>query len=363
MRYPVRKTIPSVALLLVFSLASCGSPSNAPDDSDAAGGDAAPCEGERLVLAQSNPGLPRFPSYVADHAGYFEDTGLEVEFVETESGANAIAAVVGGSADIVPETFDSLLRARNEGADLVAFASYADEFISNVVVKRSVLEERGVSESSSPEEKAAVLQGLKIGITSPGSSTDSIARTILRGQGLNPDTDATIVPIGGSAMAAAFTQDRIDALVLSSPIADLAAEEGDGVVLFNLSQGEYEPLSGLLSVAAMATQSTIEDRPEALTCYTVAITRALQLIEDDPSAAAEAGYQEFEGVLDRDIFDIGLDGSIGAYSSSPVITEESAQSVIEVINELSPEPLNVEVEETFNTDIAEAAVDAMEAGN
>lgn len=50
---------------------------------------------------------------------------------------------------------------------------------------------------------------------------------------------------GGGPILAAFSQGRIDGFVLSSPTSDMALLKYNGVLLIDMSRGEFEELRGI----------------------------------------------------------------------------------------------------------------------
>jgi len=338
----------SAAVLAVAVIASATACAAKPGGAESeAGSSDGPCAGKSLTVAQANPGYPRLPVYVARYGGLFAETGLTVKFAETDAGADAAAALVGGSADVSAGTFGDVLLAQTQGADIATFAATGYEEISNLVIKKSVMGEAGLSESSSADSKIKALKGRTIGVTSPGSSTDILVRAAMIQQGLDPDKDANITPVGASAMAAAFTRGQLDAFMLSSPSADAAAEAGDGVVAVNFAQGEYKPISGPLSMVMNTTPKTAESKGEELACFTDALQQALTLMKDDPEKAKEYAWQEFDGVVERGQFDATIDDSISAFATSTDVDTKTIQERKDFVSLVEPDVADVPVESTY----------------
>lgn len=323
--------------------------------SEAGGAASASCEGEALTLTQSTSGFLYLPSYVAEGAGFYEDNGLDMEIVDLGGGSESIAAIVGGSADIALSAYSSLVNAREEGAPIITVGALMSQYASNLVMSGSAAEAAGITADSSVEEKIAALKGLTIGITSPGSGTDQLIRFMLTSEGLDPDNDATILPIGGgSEMLAAFKQGQIDAFALSSPTSNLAVAEDDGILLFNLSEGEYPPLDGFLYIVSMVNESFATDRPEVITCFETAIQQALDLIQDDPDAAMEAALPVAFEDLDPDIYAEAFEGNRAAYVESVVVDEELAQRAVDFLAEFDESAADIDIPSTIDNGPAEA---------
>ena len=77
------------------------------------------------------------------------------------------------------------------------------------------------------DEKLKRLHGVKIGITSPGSSTDEFMRTIMLVRGMDPSRDVQLQPIGiGAPMVAAMEAGATDGFAFMSPFTDMAVSQG-----------------------------------------------------------------------------------------------------------------------------------------
>ena len=82
------------------------------------------------------------------------------------------------------------------------------------------------------DEKIKRLHGLRIGITSPGSSTDEFMRTILEVRGMDPATAVRLQPIGiGAPMVAATEGGSIDGFAFMSPFTDMIVSKGEGQII------------------------------------------------------------------------------------------------------------------------------------
>ncbi len=60
------------------------------------------------------------PLTVVDRLGYFKDDGLDVEISDFPGGAQALQALIGGSADVVAGAFDHTIQMQAKGQPIVA---------------------------------------------------------------------------------------------------------------------------------------------------------------------------------------------------------------------------------------------------
>jgi ABC-type nitrate/sulfonate/bicarbonate transport system substrate-binding protein len=170
---------------------------------------------------------------------------------------------------------------------------------------------------------------------------------------MDADDDAQLLPIGsGAPMISAFRSGQIDGFSLSSPTSDQAVANG-GVMLFDLSSGEYEPLNPFLYIVAVANSRSLDDKARVLTCFSKAIGSALTLIQEDPEAAKEAGRAAFEDIS-QDLYDEAFERNVAAYTKTPVIQEADAEKVVDFVASFE-ELKKASAENTVNTNLAEAA--------
>jgi NitT/TauT family transport system substrate-binding protein len=157
------------------------------------------------------------PLSVTERLGYFKDAGLDVEIADVQSGARALQSLVGGSADIGVGTFDHTIQMQAKNQPVMAVVQYGryPGFVLSTIASKPITYQGPQS-----------LKGLKIGVTSPGSSTHFMAAYMLVRGGLKPD-DASFVATGVTSTAvAAAKRAEIDAIVSSDPMVSLMHSEG-----------------------------------------------------------------------------------------------------------------------------------------
>ena len=348
-----RKWLAVLGVCVITTTAvACG---QSDDGSDAAQGGT--CGGDKLTVAQPSTGYNFFPSYVAEAAGYYDEAGLNVEVLDLGGGPEALSGVVAGSVDVALSVHSSVVEARAKGAPVKSFLGLMDQYGAELVVKADVADAAQVSESSPIADKVKRLDGMNIGVTSAGSGTDQAIRYIMRSEGLDPDEAATIVAVGsGNGMVGAFTQGKVDAVIISSPTADIAAQRGNGTKLLSMTKGEFEPLKGFLYITAIAREDTLARRKSTLTCFASAIQKALELIQNDPKRAAELARPSY-GDLDDAMYNTVLfDVALPSFPESVSIDPKSSDIVIDFVNASHDEPVDVTTDESVDFEIAKQVV-------
>ncbi len=213
------------------------------------------------------------PLTIAEQLGYFKDEGLEVTIVDFAGGSRALAAVVGGSADVVSGAFEHTVNMQFKGQPMRAF-------VLQGAAPQIVL---GVNPKTMPNFKSvADLKGKKIGITAPGSSTNIMANFVLAKAGLKP-SDVSFIGVGASSGAvAAMRSGQIDAMSNLDPVITLLQRSGDlKIVTDTRIVAEAEKVFGgpMPAGCLYAPQPFLDKNPNTVQALTNAMVRANQWIQ------------------------------------------------------------------------------------
>ncbi|MCX7312628.1 MAG: ABC transporter substrate-binding protein [Hyphomicrobiales bacterium] len=213
------------------------------------------------------------PLSVAERLGAFKEAGLDVEISDVSSGGRTLQSVVGGSAEIGIGTFDHAIQMQAKNQPVVALVQYGryPGFVLAMMKSKAGI-------YNSPKD----LKGLKIGVTSPGSSTHFMAAYMLVRSGLKAD-DASFVGTGTTSTAvAAARRGEIDAIVSSDPM--MTMMESDDLVKV---VADTRTASGTKAVyggpypggVIYATPAYIEKNPQAVQKVVNAFVRSLKWID------------------------------------------------------------------------------------
>lgn len=213
------------------------------------------------------------PLTIAEQKGFFKDEGLDLEIVDFAGGSKALAAVVGGSADVVSGAFEHTVNMQFKGQAMRAF----------VLQGRAPQIVLGINPKTMPNFKSvADLKGKKIGVTAPGSSTNVMANFVLAKAGLKP-SDVSIVGVGASNGAvAAMRSGNIDAISNLDPVITLLARSGDlKIVADTRVVAEADRIFGgpMPAGCLYCPQSFIDKNPATVQAMTNAMVRADKWIQ------------------------------------------------------------------------------------
>jgi NitT/TauT family transport system substrate-binding protein len=299
---------------------------------------------DKVVFTSSSVSMLNLPIYAADVMGYFGEQKIAPQIVVLKNGgATALAAVLGGNADVYIGAPSSALGAANKGADAVVFGGIINEVALNIVVHKALAEKLGLGAASPILDRFRALKGLKIGVTGAGSATHQIAQYALKAAGLNPERDATIVFVNSNEdMNAAYQSKRIDAVVTASPASDQLIKEGS-FLLADGSGGAYPTLKGMAHVVLVGKKRWISAVPERTTRLLTAIQSAELAIHDDGTTAKvrDLVHDKYFTQLDRKVFESAWDNVKPAIALTPEIASDAIQRNIDFLKEFSDQKYTI----------------------
>jgi NitT/TauT family transport system substrate-binding protein len=190
-----------------------------------------------------------------------------------------------------------------------------------LVMRSELADELGVSRDSPLDERLQALEGLTLGITSPGATSDDFMQYYLRRVGLEPDRDAEIVAMGGGpSLLAALETGQIDAYHLSPPTPFIAEAEGFGTILVNGPEGDVPEFADFVYTAWATNRGWAEENPEATMAFSRAIARGVERSHEDPEAAAEIAAEFLGAEFDETL--ASLEAMLPAMPESGCLSEE-----------------------------------------
>lgn len=240
-------------------------------------GPAAAVEKVKLATFQSN--FCCFPVYVAQHLKLFEKHGVEVELVYG-TGIQVANILISGSTDFGAFAIEHGVAVTSKGQDVKLLVVTLTRPPFSVIVRNEV----PTPNAGKPyPQMLADLKGLKLGISTPGASTDVTLRFLLREAGLDPQKDVTIVPVGDPTTALASLKNGVIDGNMSVEPTQTAAVTGLKIAkhVLNIENGEGPALFREFAYnGVFARGSTLKERPQAARAIVEAIVEAEQHIQD-----------------------------------------------------------------------------------
>jgi NitT/TauT family transport system substrate-binding protein len=223
------------------------------------------CHGqERLKTVYSSADATNFVWFAALDAGFYKKHGLDVELVFIPSSTTAVSSVIAGDIPIGNNSGGTVASAVVGGANLVLTACYINTLPYELVVQESI-------------KSAEDLRGKSIGISRVGSASDSAARALVKGLGLEPVKDVPILQVGGTAeRAAAFRGGRIVGFPSPPGVIHLAQGMPHRVLI---SMADFQKRYEFPFICSSTTRNFLTTRRDTVRRLTMALIEATQFLK------------------------------------------------------------------------------------
>lgn len=269
------------------------------------------------------PAIHNIAVMTAAGLGFFKDEGLDIEMIAVASGALQPAQLIAGEVALTQIGLDSVVRLHREGKQAVQVYSLVRRMTLDLVVRKEILKQRGISADAPIEKKLAALRGMRIGYTLPTAPTDAYSRFYLMQAGLDPRHDAELVQIGGPpSLVAALKQGTIDAFMLSPPTPQIVELEGFGTVFIRGTRGEVSALDDYPSTGIVALSRWAKDNASTVGRFVRALNRAREIVISDRKRALEVMRKFFPG-MKPEALGAGYEAIVPALSRDGSVREES----------------------------------------
>jgi NitT/TauT family transport system substrate-binding protein len=269
--------------------------------------------------------------YVALKKGYFGDAGLDVEYLNSQSGPRTNQMLAAGQIlfGATAATAAPALTIAGKPATLI-YGFDRRMTYANVIVRKADYD-------SGKIKSLKDLAGKTIGATQPGSVTALMAVYLAQQAGLTGKVD--IRPLGDLAtMLGALKTGSVAGSMATASMMEQAVAEGWGVPIFNGTDDKVwnEFMGGdLPGIAAYTLKDTIDKRPEVVQAFVTGLVKAQDLI--NTSSAEDITnliYADYLSALTRP----SVVKAIGLYKDKVwlkdnIITEEAYNRMARVMGD------------------------------
>lgn len=237
------------------------------------------------VLVPDGDNLQYSAFWTAQGAGYFADEGIDVDVLVPELPAQAIAKVIAGEGAVAVLPPPQYLELVADDVPIVLVANLLRNDPIDLVVRRSVFEQRAMSAKAPMRDRLQSLEGLRIGVA-PGPPTR--LRALFASVGLDADALVRMVIRHGKDQNDAFAHDECDALFAHTPYLETALDDQDAVMLVNQSGGEVPALAMRQIHTLAVRREYLAQHRKTVVGMVRAIARAEKLVHADLAAAEDA---------------------------------------------------------------------------
>jgi ABC-type nitrate/sulfonate/bicarbonate transport system substrate-binding protein len=211
--------------------------------------------------------FPTILATVAKEKGLFEKEGLKPEITIYRGGGETFEAIAAGSADLGTVAVPLLATSRKRGVLTKIVGASGDEWSGWIL---------GVK-ADSPIKSARELDGKKIGITSAGSGTDTLALWAQSEHKVN----FSRIGVGGGGLVPNLLNNNLAAAVIYSPLSYQVVSEGKVRVLIDFATAMPPNLFG----GWTATEKNLKERRPFIQKGLNALYGALEYMRNNPDYA------------------------------------------------------------------------------
>jgi len=183
---------------------------------------------KKIRVGVPSVGMGNIIIFITKESKLFEKYGLDAEVTTVMGSGIGTKALIISHLDIIPIATPTVIAANLAGADMAILAHTMPAVVHALMVRPDI---------KRPED----LKGKKIGVSSLGSLTDFLVRSIAKKKGLNPDRDITLLTTGGSdtERVMALKAGAVEASALSHPGYGLARKMGFNMLWDSAKELDY----------------------------------------------------------------------------------------------------------------------------
>lgn len=280
----------------------------------------------KITVAEVTHSVFYAPQYVAKNLGFFEEEGLEVDFITTPGADKTMATLLSRDADIGlmgPEA--SIYIDKNNAKDYVVNFSKLTQKDGSFLLGRD----------EDPNFTFDKLAGKTIIGGRKGGMPEMVLEYVLKNAGLevrqdDPTAQVNIrTDVQFDVLAGVFSAGQSDYVALFEPAASQVVKNGVGHIVASLGEA-----SGIVPYTAYsALKSTIEKKPEVMSKFNRAIKKGIDYVyKNDAQTIAKAIAKDFISSPEDELVSIVNNyKKIDAFAKEQTITESEFNKLVEII--------------------------------
>jgi ABC-type nitrate/sulfonate/bicarbonate transport system substrate-binding protein len=263
---------------------------------------------ERVTLAVPVHALSQLPSYVGARFGLFREEGIDIQIIQMRT-ALVGPALISRDLDFGTAA-DTMLRAATTGlpVKVIAFGGVRPALALNVRPEIKRVED---------------LKGKMISVSSRGSTTDIVAREIVRRFGLNPDTDIVTMPLGTQTnQLVALKSNAVQASLFTPPYDAIAEREGLRALVWAGDLFKDQLQAGLTT-----SDQKIRANPDQVRRMVRGFVKSLIFLQKEKAKVAELIAKEWN--IDLDLAQRSYKSTATTLSPDGSASEDAVRKVVE----------------------------------
>lgn len=296
------KAIPAIAAasLMSLALAACGGES----DVGAAGE-------KTIKVGMVCSGITPLTAQIAINAKTFPE-GLKTEKICFDAGSEAVQALIGGSLDVFMGSVEHILSTQAQGLPTKAYAGINNRAPYSLLTK-----------ADSKVKSVGDLDGKTVGVTSPGSLSDTILRAGAEENNLDYGSMRVIGAGGGTPMQLAIDKGQVAAGMLNDPQATEMVTSGNFRTV-------WEPKFDYASIVVVSNSKWVAKNGDTMRDFLQGLKDADDKAQADHAFAVKAiekdGYK-----VSPEALKIAIEHGLAAVPPEFKVTEEVYASTVDTL--------------------------------
>jgi NitT/TauT family transport system substrate-binding protein len=312
-------------------------------------------EKTHLSISTTGAVISYYPFEIALAKGYFKDEGLDVERSMYAGGPQTLQALIGGSADMVVSAYSNTLTmaAKHQSVQAIVLMIKYPGFVLGIT-------KQGQEHYKSLKD----LPGMKIGVTSPGASTNMIVNSIATRNGV--DTKSySVIGVGAQATASsAVRAGRLDALIGIDPVITMLVNTGELKIVADLRNA-----AGTMAAvgsdtypegSVITTTDFIKKNPHTVQAIVNAMLRSEKFLQKATAAEIADSLPKSYQVGDRALYLQSIENTRTVYSTDGRYDPKGVNAVLNVLAKSDPAlagmQKQIDVNSTYTNKFVDAAV-------
>jgi len=286
-------------------------------------GRTASAEMEKTSLAQTPAIIAFLAAYIAEDAGIWRDTGLDVKVINLD-GVATVNAVIAGSADFALSSSAALTRAAAHGQRLLALATMNNQSGQVTVIRKDVAEAAQFDPEAPLAVRAQILKGHIVSGGGVGSVADVFLKSVAKAAGLEPGAYAS-PPLAASELLAAFSRHAVDGFSYSLPYPQQVVADGSAVIVADGTHGELKEFLPLAAGLLLTRPQICVDQRSLCEKMGHSFTLALKFLLERKDESVAILKKRFPTVSDA-VIESSYEAVARMTQSPPAITVKALEN-------------------------------------
>jgi NitT/TauT family transport system substrate-binding protein len=278
-------------------------------------------QAQHVTIATPSVGLHEMPLVVGIQRGFYAAENLDVARIQMAPPVS-VAAVISGDADYTLAVGSTVTAVVGADAPL------------KIVGGLAVLPLQVLVTADPAVRSVADLRGRSVGTSTISDTTANLMRLAARANGLEPQVDVALQPLGESSnRLAALQTGQVSAVMLDLALAQQAQLAGGRILVAPVDLPPL-PTSGVA-----ATEPKLREQPQQVEAVLRASLRAIRYMLQNREDSLALFMDHM--AIDRQAAELTYDLGMGAFAADGLISDQSLQLLIDAAHDTTGRPSGV----------------------